>query len=64
MKKTYVINKFQLLSRDERAIVKGQRKVCGQSGNVAQPQFEKSHFYEDQLIILAEVYETYKLKYS
>lgn len=52
-KKPYVVDEFQLLSRNERAVVEGQREVRGQSGNVAQPQFEKSHFDENQLIVLA-----------
>lgn len=49
-----------MLSRDERAVIEGERKVRGQSGHVAQPQFEKSHLYQDQLIVLAEIYETCK----
>lgn len=55
---TYVVNEFQLLSCDERAVVEGQRKVRGQPGYIAQPKFEKSHFDEYQLIILTQVYET------
>lgn len=55
----YVVNEFQLLSSDKRAVVEGQREVCCQSGYVAQPQFEKSHFDQDQLIVLTELNETY-----
>lgn len=55
----YVVDKFQLLSRDERAVVEGEREFRGQSGHVAQPQFEKSHLYQNQLIVLTEVHETY-----